>query len=125
MSRRTHQFGSVTVTVWYPPAPSRVETVFADGAKLVACPQDGADYSEHDVLHSYLADALGWPCSPTLYAAAHNSELDAEQRAREEGLVLAFARYMNLSIADDRLLPLTEAGLDLVGLREEAISLLR
>ena len=142
MTKRTHQFGSVTVEAYYPPAPSRVVTTFADGSVLEAVPHDTADYSdraaslgydsaddmnrEHDVLHSYLADALGWPCSPTLYAAAHNEEIPREQADREEACVLAFARYMNTGVADmDRLLPLVDAGLDLAELREEAIRRLR
>lgn len=141
MTTRTHQFGRVSVTVDHPPAPSRVVTTFSDGSRLEACPQETDDYRdralslgyesadamnrEHDVLHSFLADKLGWPCSPCLYAAAQRLPIDQEQRDTEEACVLAFQRYLNTGVVDDRLLPLTEAGLDLAGLREEAVETLR
>lgn len=142
MTTRTHQFGSVTVRVWHPPERSRVETWFPSGAMLPAEPQDGDDYRdralslgyesadamnrEHDPLHSFLADKLGYQWSPCLRAAAHEMPIDRVVADREEACVLAFQRYMNTGVADmDRLLPLVEAGLELATLREESLCLLR
>ena len=141
MTTRTHQFGSVTVRVWHPPERSRVETWFPDGVMLPAEPQGDDDYRdralslgyesadamnrEHDVLHSFLADKLGYRWSPCLWAAAHKQPIDREVGDHEEAMVLAFQRYMNTGVEDDRLQPLRDAGLDVQALREEAIRLLR
>lgn len=93
-----------------------VETIFSDQSRVTAAPHDTPAYyaqaaalgyegdsetaaramnREHDPLHSFLAERLGLPCSPTLWAVAHGEELPAEVSGREEAMVLQFQALLN------------------------------
>jgi hypothetical protein len=91
-----------------------LETVFFDGS---VCPANfsydeeaqkhakdlgyGDDirrmHIEHEVAHTFLAEAQGMPFSFVLYRVAqkHNFPVPAEERIEEEALVFSFQRYIN------------------------------
>jgi len=98
----------------------RVSTVFPDGARCAgdarATEEDVAraralgytgSYAEaawamhrdHDLLHTLVSQAEGWPWSPTLHAAAHGYELPKGMIPREERLVFIVQRALNLASA--------------------------
>ena len=83
---------------------------------------------EHEILHTFLAEALGYGSSPTLWAVAHGQEGNVapvwEQEEEEEG-VLAFQTYLNGGPLSPPLERLVERGLHLEELRAEAKLLLR
>lgn len=87
-----------------------LETLFEDGTKVGAAPQDTDDYRataerlgygadtwsmcrEHEIAHTFVTQALGLPYSPTLWAVAHGHH-NGEMWAEEE-LVLAYQRWRN------------------------------
>lgn len=97
-----------------------LETAFPDGTKVPAAPQDTDDYRatafrlgygtdtwamcrEHELAHTELAELLGLPYSPTLWAVAHGEKraiigAPGEMQA-EEDLVLAYQRWRNVRAA--------------------------
>lgn len=91
-----------------------LETVFCDGAKVPAAPQDNDEYRataarlgygtdtwrmcrEHEIAHTVVCEAFGLPHSPTLWAVAHghkNGIPDSPgEMAAEEALVLAYQAW--------------------------------
>jgi tRNA (mo5U34)-methyltransferase len=138
---RTYQFQSCWVHV----APCWVETVYRDGTRVTAMPEEGESYSaltkelgygcdtealsrEHEIVHTFLAEALGCGASPTLWAVAHGQEGDVAPvwaQEEEEAGVLAFQAYLNGGPITPALTRLAEQGLDLEELRAEALLLLR
>ena len=87
-----------------------LETVFPDGTRVPAIPQDTDEYRataqrlgygtdiwalcrEHEIAHTLVARALGLEYSPTLWAVAHGRTVRTElpgEMAAEEDLVLAY-----------------------------------
>lgn len=52
----------------------------------------------HEILHTYLAEKIGLPYSPTLWAVAHNFGSGCapiEEQWQEEALVLSYQKYLN------------------------------
>jgi hypothetical protein len=122
-------------------SPEYVETQFPDGTLVPAVPEDtdayratarslgyGADTArmnrEHDPLHSWLAEKLGLPHSPVLWAVAHGTLAQGDFGA-EEALTLAFQRLLNHGTPEPALRPLEQVGHDLDQLYQEATALLR
>jgi hypothetical protein len=92
--------------------PEGSRTILPDGAELVARPQDDAEYAaraaslgygepvemtrEHDFCHALMAECLGLPHSPALWAAAHPlEERDAAAIGAEEDEALSFQAWLN------------------------------
>lgn len=94
-----------------------VETIFPDGTKVPAAPQDSDEYRataqrigygtdtwrmclEHEIAHTGLLQSLGLPYSPTLWAVAHGQHDGIPgspgEMAAEEDLVLAFQTWRNV-----------------------------
>jgi hypothetical protein len=107
-----HVFRGCRVEVW--PERRFLQTVFPDGARVRAAPMDAqavaaADHGyqepwpyvhDHEILHTVVAEALGWPHSPTLWYVAHKADpQDRTDRpslvASEETLVCALQAYLN------------------------------
>src|SRR5215211_2094253 len=121
------------------------ETIFPDGARVPAYPNGtdeqrvttrrtgyGDDIAamcrEHEILHTWLAEKFGFPHSPTLWAVAHGqAEGCAPIWAQhgEEALVMAFQEYLNGLPATEPLKSLTNWGMSLEQLRDEARQMLR
>ncbi len=138
---RTYTFRHCWVNV----APGWTETAFHDGTTVEARPEAGDRYDalaaelgygtdgaamsrEHELLHTFLAEALGYGSSPTLWAVAHGQQGAVAQRweqEEEEAWVLAFQAYLNGLPATQALGALTAQGLSLEELRAEAMLLLR
>jgi hypothetical protein len=99
----------------------RAETIFADGSRLPAAPVMDAEniararalgYSgsddeavwamtrHHDLVHTVIAEAEGWPYSPTLHAVANGYELPPGASQREERLVFLVQRLMNVGLEE-------------------------
>jgi hypothetical protein len=57
----------------------------------------------HDFIHVFLATKMGAFTSPTVWAMAHNTPLEAFMNGYEEELNFAFAAYVNLGKKDRRL----------------------
>jgi hypothetical protein len=97
----------------------RAETVFDDGSRLPAAPQmdseniararalgyEGSDEEavwamtrHHDLVHTVIAEAEGWPWSPTLHAVANGYTLPPGTSQREERLVFLVQRLMNVGL---------------------------
>ena len=130
---------------WVNSADGWTETAFRDGTKVTAMPEAddkyhrlaaemgyGADVArmsrEHEILHTFLAEALGYGSSPTLWAVAHGQEGEVAQlweQQEEEAGVLAFQVYLNGGTVTPPLERLTARGLNLEELRAEARLLLR
>lgn len=94
-----------------------LETVFPDGSKVPAAPQESDAYREtarvhgygddtwrlcreHELAHTVLLQKLGFRYSPTLWAVAHGHhdsipESPGEMEA-EETMVLAYQRWQNV-----------------------------
>jgi hypothetical protein len=111
----TLEFGRCVVHVF--PEARYLETVFADGAKVPACPQAVPSYRataerlgygedvwalcrEHEISHTTLLQALGLEYSPTLWAVAHGATRSIPgapgEMEAEEDMVLAFQRWRNV-----------------------------
>lgn len=102
--------------VRYTPEARYVETLFPDGTKVPAMPQDNDDYRyksaamgygdpmqmclHHEVLHTMLCEAMGLNYSPALRSVALGLN---EDHSNEESMVMEFqARMMKLINADQR-----------------------
>lgn len=101
-------FGTCHFDVY--PEEKRCTTVFCDGSKVEACPEDTDQYRktaadlgysdtwemcwQHELFHTMLAMIEGRALSPTLWAVAHGSEseLCPNMIALEEAAVLDFQR---------------------------------
>lgn len=121
------------------------ETCYHDGTVVPAVPDDGDEYRgkaaefgygsdtmalsrEHEILHTFLAETLGYGTSPTLWAVAHGQEGGVAphwEQLEEEAWTLAFQVYLHGGPYAEPLRRFTEAGIDLETLREEARGLLR
>jgi hypothetical protein len=94
----------------------RARTVFDDGSELVAAPvMDGENIARarslgyagadeeavwemtrhHDLVHTLLAEAEGFPFSLTLHAVANGYELPPGMSQREERIVFLIQRLLN------------------------------
>lgn len=125
-------------------SPGYTETIYDDGTVVTATPEDtdsyranarhygyGADTAafsrDHEILHTFLAEALGFGSSPTLWAVAHGqTEAVAPiwEQEEEEGWTLAFQSYLNGGEYTAPLDRLKAAGLDVDALRSQACLLL-
>jgi hypothetical protein len=97
----------------------RAETIFGDGSRLAAAPvmdpeniararalgYEGSDEDavwemtrHHDLVHTVIAEAEGWPFSPTLHAVANGYELPPGTSQREERLVFLVQRLLNVGL---------------------------
>lgn len=130
---------------WVNCVPGYTETCYHDGTKVTATPEDSDQYRantalfgygtdtgalsrEHEILHTFLAEKLGFGSSPTLWAVAHGQTDGVAaiwEQEEEETWTLAFQTFLHGGPPTDGLERLTEAGLDPVALREEALRLLR
>ena len=130
---------------WVNSAPGYTETCYHDGTRVPATPEDSDQYRtnavelgygtdtaslsrDHEILHTFLAEALGYGSSPTLWAVAHNFEGEVAllwEQEEEETWTLAFQSYLRGGPKTEGLQRLTDAGLDLETLRDEARRLLR
>lgn len=126
-------------------SPGYTETVFDDGTKVPAAPEPTQEYldkarrygygddaaalsREHEILHTFLAEKLGFGSSPTMWALAHAGDPDVApiwEQQYEEELVLAFQTYLNGKEWAPALNRLAQAGYDLADLVCEAKKLLR
>ena len=130
---------------WVNWSPGWAETVYHDGTRVEAQPEEteayralaaelgyGADLAalsrEHEVVHTFLAEALGFGSSPTLWAVAHGQAGEVApvwEQEEEEAVVLAFQTYLHGGRVAGPLEGLAAEGLDVAALREEARALLR
>jgi hypothetical protein len=99
----------------------RAETIFEDGSRLAAAPvldaeniararalgYEGSDEDavwamtrHHDLVHTVIAEAEGWPYSPTLHAVANGYPLPPGTSQREERLVFLIQRLLNVGLDD-------------------------
>ena len=121
------------------------ETCYHDGTVVPAVPDDGDEYRgkaaefgyggdttalsrEHEILHTFLAEALGYGTSPTLWAVAHGQQGGVAphwEQLEEEAWTLAFQIYLHGGPYTEPLRRFADAGVDLESLREEARRLLR
>jgi hypothetical protein len=97
----------------------RATTVFDDGSELVAAPvmddeniarartlgYSGSDAEavwrmtrHHDLVHTLLAEAEGFPFSLTLHAVANGYELPPGMSQREERIVFLIQRLLNVGL---------------------------
>lgn len=98
--------------------PSWVVTRFPDGAEVHAHP-DGTELQtataralgygddqaavdrmnrEHDLLHTVVADARGWPRSQTLWGVAHGKYAPREVSDDEERIVMLVQRLLQVGL---------------------------
>ncbi len=130
---------------WVNCVPGYTETCYHDGTKVTATPEDSDQYRantalfgygtdtgalsrEHEILHTFLAEKLGFGSSPTLWAVAHGQTGDVApiwEQEEEETWTLAFQTYLHGGPPTAGLKRLTDADLDPATLREEALKLLR
>ncbi len=121
------------------------ETCYHDGTRVPAVPGGGDEYRakaaefgygddtaalsrEHEILHTFLAEALGYGTSPTLWAVAHGQQGGVApywEQLEEEAWTLAFQVYLHGGPHTEPLHRFTDAGIDLETLREEARRRLR
>ena len=121
------------------------ETCYHDGTRVTATPEDSDSYRanaaelgygldtgslsrDHEILHTFLAEALTGGASPTLWAVAHNFEgatAPIWEQEEEESWPLAFQSYLRGGPKTEGLQRLTDAGLDVETLRKDARRLLR
>lgn len=78
---------------------------YDDGSKALAAQLGYGDnvramHRHHDLAHTFLAEAQGHPYSHVLRRVANGPDVPPEERAAEEGLVLAFQRYLNTGESD-------------------------
>jgi hypothetical protein len=99
----------------------RAETIFEDGSRLPAAPimdaenvararalgYEGSDEDavwamtrHHDLVHTVIAEAEGWPYSPTLHAVANGYTLPPGTSQREERLVFLVQRLLNVGLEE-------------------------
>jgi hypothetical protein len=99
----------------------RARTVFDDGSELPAAPvmdvaniararslgYEGTDAEavwamtrHHDLVHSLLAEAEGFPFSLTLHSVANGYELPPGMAQREERIVFLIQRLLNVGLAE-------------------------
>ncbi len=99
----------------------RARTVFDDGSHLVAAPvmndeniararslgYEGSPEEavwdmtrHHDLVHTLLAQAEGFPFSPTLHAVANGYDLPPGMAQREERIVFLIQRLLNVGLAE-------------------------
>ena len=57
-------------------------------------------HKDHDVAHTFLAEVCGQPYSKVLRHVAGGLTVPDDERTAEEGLVLAFQRYVQTGAAD-------------------------
>jgi hypothetical protein len=108
-------FENCHVAIWH--GAQYLETVFYDGTRVAAAPQDTDSYRaqaerlgygddtwamcrDHETGHTWLSERLGEPYSRTLWAVAHGDkqaihDSPGEMYAEEE-LVLAWQRWKNI-----------------------------
>ena len=130
---------------WVNASDDWTETAYHDGTRVPAMPEHddryrslaaemgyGADVAalsrEHEILHTWLAEALGYGSSPTLWAVAHGQQGAVAQiweQEEEEEWVLAFQTYLNGGPLTPPLERLAARGLNMEELRAEARLLLR
>ncbi len=107
---------------WVHASPGYTETVFHDGTHVTASPEDSEEYhakarrygygddinalsSEHEILHTFIAEAVGFGSSPTLWAVAHGQQggvAPVWAQEEEETLILAFQVYLNENTLNTR-----------------------
>jgi hypothetical protein len=99
----------------------RARTLFDDGSELPAAPvmdaeniararslgYEGTDEEavwamtrHHDLVHSLLAEAEGFPFSLTLHSVANGYELPPGMAQREERIVFLIQRLLNVGLAE-------------------------
>lgn len=125
-------------------SPGYTETVYHDGTVVTATPQDTDSYRsnaqlygygtdtaafsrDHEILHTFLAEALGFGSSPTLWAVAHGQSEEVAaiwEQEEEEGWTLAFQSYLNGGAYTPPLDRLNAAGSSVEALRVQACLLL-
>lgn len=130
---------------WVHSSDGYTETVFHDGTKVTAVPEDTDEYRanaqnlgygsdiaalsrEHEILHTFLAERWRDTGSPALWAVAHGQQGAIAPRwvqEEEEAEVLAFQALLNGGPINDVLKRLMEYGMDVEALRDEALRLLR
>jgi len=130
---------------WVNSALGYTETCYHDGTRVPAVPQDSDEYRglaaefgygddtaalsrEHEILHTFLAEALGYGTSPTLWAVAHGQQggvAPVWEQEEEEAWTLAFQVYLHGGPNAEPLGRFADAGIDLEALREDARRLLR
>ncbi len=121
------------------------ETVFDDGARVQARPEDTSEYCftveqlgygdraadcsrEHEILHTWIAEKFGLEYSPTLWSLVHEGSEGAIPewaRLQEEQLVCDFQRYLNTGQVSLSFNALTSTGYRIEDLKAEALTLLR
>ena len=80
---------------------------------------------EHELSHTFLAEAEGWNCSPVLHSVAlakAGKEAECLWAWEEEARVMAFQRYLNTG---DASIDLVNYGTSLPEMREEFIARFR
>lgn len=122
------RFKGCRVLVW--PERGLLHTVFPDGTYVPAVGNGDPDSiararelgygdgpaatwhmsREHEVLHTVLAEHMGEPHSPTLWAVAHHVPNERGVKASEEGRVLALQAYLRRGVMAPALAEV--AGLD-------------
>jgi hypothetical protein len=132
-------YGFCSCHVRYFPATHFTATIFPDGTNVPAAPTNTDYYRgmaeclgyktdiaaccrEHEILHTFLAEAQGLPHSPLMWAIAHGmeDEIPLWQRENEEKVVMDFQRYLNGADLETLDLPPF-----LFSLRDRALELLR
>ncbi len=133
MAEITYSFKNCIVNV--NPEYSYTETVFQDGTKVTAVPQDRDEYREtarrlgygddtarcsreHELMHTWLAEKMRQPYSATLWAVAHYLD-GGHEAAPEEQLVCDFQCFMNTGRITQSLMVLLES------MRDEAKEFLK
>lgn len=129
---------------WVHASPGYTETVYHDGTTVTATPEDtdeyranallygyGADTAafsrDHEILHTFLAEALGFGSSPTLWAVAHGQTGSVAahwEQLEEESWTLAFQSYLNGGDYAEPLDRFRETETDAEALRHQACLLL-
>lgn len=110
-----YQFGQAVVVVY--DKDQYCETIFPDGLKAAATPEAGPEYldaaikhgysgrnakwdfcREHELLHHYLACAIGYSYSPTLHDVSHDFKINGRKDwpgGNEEWTVMEFQKLLN------------------------------
>ncbi len=115
MATTAYQFRHCTVQITEHQQARHVATIFTDGTKTTAIPNDDPEsrararslgYGQHpeavwqmtrwhDLLHTVIAEAEGHPWSPTLHAVAHGYDLAPGVAQLEERRVLLVQHLLN------------------------------